>query len=159
MTDIIVHLDNGDAITLTKDTGHEALLNHYKNRLITKLIIALDDINETIYETYSLDEDTLSVFDNLLYYDTIEEVAVSLNDTHDLNCFDYYPFDEDFFKLFYKNKPYEAARDTHFGKVYWEDKYVTFDAYHWLKTANKIPYDNEAQEILQYWIEEKLERR
>lgn len=159
MANIILHLDKGDAITLTKDTNHEELLNHYKNTLITKVDITLDEVKETIYETYSLDEDTLDVFDNLLYYDTIEEVAISLNDTHDLNCFDYYPFDEDFFKLFYKNKPYEAARDTHFGKVYWEDKYVTFDAYHWLKTANKIPYEDEAQEILSYWIEEELERR
>ena len=159
MTEITLYLDNGDAITLTKDSDHEALLNHYENRLITKLTITLDDVNETIYETYSLDEDTLEVFDNLLYYDTIEEVAVNLDDTHDLNCFDYYPFDEEFFKLFYENKPYEAARDTHFGKVYWEGKYVTFDGYHWLKTTNEIPYEDEAQEILSYWIEEELERR
>lgn len=159
MADIILRLDKGNTITLTNETNHEELLEHYKNTLITKVEITLDDIKETIYETYSLDENTLEVFDNLLYYDTIEEVAVSLNDTHGLNCFDYYPFDEDFFKLFYKNKPYEAARDTHFGKVYWEDKYVTFDAYHWLKTANKIPYEDEAQEILSYWIAEELERR
>jgi hypothetical protein len=130
MTEIVLHLDKGDTIALTKDTDHEKLLEHYENTLITKVEITLDDIKETIYETYSLDSDILEIFDNLLYYDTIEEVAVSLNDTHDLNCFDYYPFDEDFFKLFYKNKSYEAARDTHFGKVYWEDKYVTFDGYH-----------------------------
>lgn len=159
MTEIVLHLDKGDAITLTENTDHEELLNRYQNTLITKVEITLDDVKETIYETYSLDEDTLEVFDNLLYYDTIEEVAISLNDTHDLNCLDYYPFDEDFFKLFYKNKPYEAARDTHFGKVYWEDKYVTFDGYHWLKTANEIPYEDEAQEILSYWIAEELERR
>ena len=159
MADIILHLDKGNTITLTNETNHEELLEHYENTLITKVDIILDDVNETIYETYSLDEDTLSVFDNLLYYDTIEEVATNLDDTHDLNCFDYYPFDVDFFKLFYKNKPYEAARDTHFGKVYWEDKYVTFDAYHWLKTANEIPYEDEAQEILSYWIEEEIERR
>lgn len=159
MADIILHLDKGDIITLAKDTNHEELLNHYKNRLITKLTITLDGFTETIYETYALDEDSLGALDNLLYYDKIEEVAVSLNDTHNLNCFNYYPFDEDFFKLFYKNKPYEAARDTHFGKVYWEDKYVTFDAYHWLKTANKIPYEDEAQEILSYWITEEIERR
>lgn len=159
MADIILHLDKGNTITLTNETNHEELLEHYKNTLITKVEITLDDIKETIYETYSLNEDTLEVFDNLLYYDTIEEVAVSLNDTHHLNCFDYYPFDEEFFKLFYDNEPYEAARDTHFGKVYWEDKYVTFDGYHWLKTANEIPYEDEAQEILSYWIEEELERR
>lgn len=159
MTDIILHLDNGDAITLTKKTDHEELLEQYENTLITKVEITIDDIEETLYDTYSLDEDTLDVFDNLLYYDTIEEVAVSLNDTHDLNCFDYFPFDEDFFNLFYENKPLEAARDTHFGKVCWDDKYVTFDGYHWLKTANKIPYEDEAQEILSYWIEEELERR
>ena len=159
MADIILHLDKGDTITLTKDTSHEKLLEHYENTLITKIEIALDNVNETIYETYSLDEDTLEVFDNLLYYDTIEEVAVNLDDTHDLDCFDYYPFDEDFFKLFYKNKSYEAARDTHFGNVNWNDKYVTFDGYHWLKTTNEIPYENEAQEILSYWIEEELERR
>ena len=148
MADIILHLDKGNTITLTNETNHEELLERYENTLITKVEITLDDVNETIYETYSLDENTLDVFDNLLYYDT-----------NNLNCFDYYPFDEDFFKLFYKNKPYEAARDTHFGKVYWEDKYVTFDGYHWLKTANKIPYEDEAQEILSYWITEELERR
>ena len=159
MTEITLYLDNGDAITLTKDSDHEALLNHYKNRLITKLTITLDDVTESIYETHTLDEDTLEVFDNLLHYDTIEEVAVSLKDTHDLNCFDYYLFNEDFFNIFYENEPYEAARDTHFGKVYWEDKYVTFDGYNWLKTPNEIPYEDEAQEILSYWIEEELERR
>lgn len=159
MTEIVLHLDKGATIALTKDTDHEELLEDYENTLITKVEITLDNIKETIYETYSLDEDTLEVFDNLLYYDTIEEVATNLDDTHDLNCFDYYPFDEDFFNLFYENKPYEAARDTHFGKVYWDDKYITFDGYHWLKTANKIPYEDEAQEILSYWIEEELERR
>lgn len=159
MANIILHLDKGNTITLTNETDHEKLLEHYENTLITKVEITLDDIKETIYETYSLDSDILEIFDNLLYYDTIEEVATNLDDTHDLNCFDYYPFDEAFFKLFYKNKPYEAARDTHFGKVYWEDKYVTFDGYHWLKTANEIPYKDEAQEILSYWIEEELERR
>lgn len=159
MADIILHLDKGDTITLTNETNHEELLENYENTLITKVEITLDDVKETIYETYSLDEDTLDVFDNLLYYDTIEEVALSLNDTHDLDCFNYYPFDEDFFHLFYKNKPYEAARDTHFGKVNWNDKYVTFDGYHWLKTTNEIPYEDEAQKILSYWIAEEIERR
>ncbi len=159
MANIILHLDNGDTITLTNKTDHEKLLDQYKNTLITKVEITIGDIKETIYETYSFDEDTLEVFDNLLYYDTIKEVATNLDDTHDLDCFNYYPFDEDFFKLFYENKPYEAARDTHFGKVNWNDKYVTFDGYHWLKTANEIPYEDEAQEILSYWIEEEFERR
>lgn len=159
MADIILHLDNGNTITLTNKTDHEKLLDQYKNTLITKVEITIGGIEETLYNTYSLDEDTLDVFDNLLYYDTIEEVATNLDDTHDLDCFDYYPFNEEFFELFYTDKPYEAARDTHFGKVYWEDKYVTFDGYHWLKTANEIPYEDEAQEILSYWIEEELERR
>lgn len=159
MADIILHLDNGNTITLTNKTDHEKLLDQYKNTLITKVEITIGGIEETLYNTYSLNEDTLDVFDNLLYYDTIEEVATNLDDTHDLDCFDYYPFNEEFFELFYADKPYEAARDTHFGKVYWEDKYVTFDGYHWLKTANEIPYEDEAQEILSYWIEEELERR
>jgi hypothetical protein len=159
MTKIVLHLDKSNKITLTNDTDHEKLLEHCENTLITKVEIILDDVKETIYEIYSLDENTLEVFDNLLHYDTIEEVAVNLNDTHNLNCFNYYPFDEDFFKLFYRDKPYEAARDTHFGKVDWRDKYVIFDGYHWLKTANEIPYKDEAQEILSYWIEEELERR
>lgn len=159
MANIILHLDNGDTITLTNKTDHEKLLDQYENTLITKVEITIGDIKETIYETYSFDEDTLEVFDNLLYYDTIKEVATNLDDTHDLDCFNYYPFDEDFFKLFYENKPYEAARDTHFGKVNWNDKYVTFDGYHWLKTANESPYEDEAQEILSYWIEEEFERR
>ena len=70
MANIILHLDKGDAITLTKDTDHEKLLNRYQNTLITKIDIILDDVNETIYETYSLDEDTLEIFDNLLYIAT-----------------------------------------------------------------------------------------
>ena len=67
MADIILHLDKGNTITLTNDTSHEKLLKDYENTLITKVEITLDDVNETIYETYSLDEDTLEVFDNLLY--------------------------------------------------------------------------------------------
>lgn len=67
MTEIVLHLDKGDAIILTKDTDHEELLENYENTLITKVDIILDDVKETIYDTYSLDEDTLSVFDNLLY--------------------------------------------------------------------------------------------
>ena len=70
MANIILHLDKGNTITLTNDTNHEKLLKDYENTLITKVEITLDDVNETIYETYSLDEDTLEVFDNLLYYDT-----------------------------------------------------------------------------------------
>ena len=101
MANIILHLDNGDTITLTNKTDHEKLLDQYENTLITKVEITIGDIKETIYETYSFDEDTLEVFDNLLYYDTIKEVATNLDDTHDLDCFNYYPFDEDFFKLFY----------------------------------------------------------
>ena len=100
MANIILHLDKGNTITLTNDTNHEELLKRYENTLITKVEITLDDVKETIYETYSLDEDTLDVFDNLLYYDTIEEVATNLDDTHGLECFNYYPFDEDFFNLF-----------------------------------------------------------
>ena len=67
MADIILRLDKGNTITLTNETNHEELLENYENTLITKVDIILDDINETIYETYSLDEDTLEVFDNLLY--------------------------------------------------------------------------------------------
>lgn len=77
MTKIVLHLDKGDTITLAKNTDHEKLLNSYENTLITKIEITLDDVNETIYETYSLDEDTLEIFDNLLYCDTIEEVATN----------------------------------------------------------------------------------
>lgn len=68
MANIILHLDKGDIITLTNDTNHEELLENYENTLVTKVEITLDDVKETIYDTYSLDEDTLSVFDNLLYY-------------------------------------------------------------------------------------------
>jgi hypothetical protein len=68
MANIILHLDKGDTITLTNDTNHEELLNRYENTLVTKVEITLDDVKETIYETYSLDEDILEVFDNLLYY-------------------------------------------------------------------------------------------
>lgn len=70
MADIILHLDKGNTITLTNDTNHEELLENYENTLITKVDIVLDDVNETIYETYSLDEDTLGIFDNLLYIAT-----------------------------------------------------------------------------------------
>lgn len=105
MADIILHLNKGNTITLTNETNHEELLEQYENTLITKVEITLDDVNKTIYETYSLDSDILETFDNLLYYDTIEEVAVNLDDTHDLDCFDYYPFDEDFSSSFIKINP------------------------------------------------------
>lgn len=40
---------------------------------------------------------------------------------------DLFSFDDEFFNVFFKDNPIEAARATHFGKVNWSDEYITFD--------------------------------
>lgn len=154
MNQIIATLENGDTITITPETNQEILLDKFEDTNITQLEVTIGDHKETVYENYTIDFYLLDAFDNLLNCDTIEDVAKDLKDTHDLNCFNYYPFDEEFFQLFYKDDPYEAARAEHFGKTNWTDKYITLNAYGNLESTYKIPYEDEASEIIQYYLEE-----
>lgn len=154
MNQIIATLENGNIITITPKTDQETLLDNFEDYTITQLEITIEDHKETIYKSYTINSYLLNAFDNLLNCATIEDVAKNLKDTHDLNCFNYYPFDEEFFQLFYLNKPYEAARAEHFGKTNWTDKYITLDAYGNLESVYKIPYEDEASEIIQYYLAE-----
>lgn len=50
------------------------------------------------------------------------------------NGTDLFPFDDEFFNLFFEGKPLEAARATHFGEVNWSDEYISFNGYGNLKS-------------------------
>ncbi len=62
---------------------------------------------------------------------------------------------EYFFNTYFSN-PYEAARDTQFGKVNWFDDYIKFDGYGNLKSVPSIDYDDYAGDIIEQWLEEKF---
>jgi hypothetical protein len=61
-----------------------------------------------------------------------------------------YSFDEEFFEIFFSEKPMEAARAASFGTVNWSDEYITFNGYGNLESIrNPMDYIEEA-ELIEY---------
>jgi hypothetical protein len=59
-----------------------------------------------------------------------------------------YSFDDEFFEIFFLNKPMEAARAASFGTINWSDNYITFDGNGNLESIrNPIDYIEETELI------------
>jgi len=66
-----------------------------------------------------------------------------------------YDFDDEFFELFFSNKPMEAARAASFGEVNWSDDYISFDGYGNLKSLSN-PINAIDENSLIEWLIENL---
>lgn len=65
------------------------------------------------------------------------------------------PNDEEFFNLYFENRPLEAVRATYFGKYEWNDDYVWFNAYGNVCSGtyeNELPL-SDAEEMAEWFIE------
>ena len=77
--------------------------------------------------------------------ENVEELARLVNDINSYNgtlehlvVFDN---DEEFFKLFYQDKPLEAVRAALYGRYNYNDEYVKFDGYENLESLNQWEYE------------------
>lgn len=90
-----------------------------------------------------------------------EEVFSLVNEVNwydsSLDFLDYQVNDEEFFNCYFESKPLEAVRATQYGKYNYMDKYVKFNGYGNLESANEYgitqEYKTYSDEIAERVIE------
>ena len=89
---------------------------------------------------------------------SLEDIYNQLDIEYTEDIIDWIPFDDDFWKNYFKDNPYEAARATYFGNIQnWNDDYIRFNGYGNLETTHRIDYDLYDTEILEAWLAQTFE--
>ena len=103
-------------------------------------------------------EDRTETFYKYLYivdtFASLESVYTDLNNIDELDAANYYPNDQEFFDLYFGGNPYKAVLATKSNDYRLNDKFVIFDGNGDLKSADTIPYENEANDIINRHFEE-----
>ena len=136
-----------DAIDFDLDKIESLDLYYDKNKYIRLPFAHLntDDKTETFYKYLYI----IDTFKNL------KDVCDLLTNTDGLGVANYYPNDQEFFNLFFSNDPYRAVYATADNPNYnTNNKFVKFDGNGNLESNNKIPYEDEANEIITRYFEE-----
>lgn len=62
-------------------------------------------------------------------------------------------FDDEFFNIFFADKPMEAARAASFGNLNWSDDYIYFNGYGNLESTSDITSVIDKRELVDYYLE------
>ena len=104
-------------------------------------------------------EDRTETFYKYLYivntFSSLESVYDDLNNIDNLDAANYYPNDQEFFDLYFGNDPYRAVRATASDDYNLRDRFVTFTGNGNLKSADTIPYENDADTIINRYFEQE----
>lgn len=145
LTSVLFDYDEDDEFVIT------TVEINYNNENITisatpteRDIDELEELIETLYELFNYELADL--------YEQLPSVA-----QENLSISEWMPHDEEFYNIYFSEKPADAVRAAIFGKVYWMDDYVRFNGYGNLETASQIPYDDEADTIIREWIYDKTD--
>ena len=143
LTPVLFDYDEDDKFIIT------TIEIDYNNEDITITTTPIDrdkdefeELVETLYELFDYDLAEL--------YDQLPSVA-----QENLSVSEWMPHDEEFYDIYFSEKPADAIRAAIFGKVHWMDDYVRFNGYGNLETTSRIPYDDEAETIIRGWIYDK----
>lgn len=103
-------------------------------------------------------EDRTETFYKYLYivntFSSLESVYTDLNNIDELDAANYYHNDREFFDLYFKNDPYKAVQAAKSNDYRISSKFVTFDGNDNLESADAIPYENDANDIINRYFEE-----
>lgn len=103
-------------------------------------------------------KDRTEAFYKYLYlvdtFDNLEAVYNTLNNIDNLDAANYYPNDQEFFDLYFENDPYRAVQAAASDDYNRYDRFVTFNGYGNLKSADTIPYENDANDIINRYFEQ-----
>lgn len=103
-------------------------------------------------------EDRTEAFYKYLYivdtFSSLENAYTNLNNIDELDAANYYPNDQEFFDLYFEGDPYKAVLAAKSNDYRLNDKFVTFDGYGYLKSADAIPYENDANDIINRYFEQ-----
>lgn len=90
-------------------------------------------------------------------YFTIEELRGMVEEVNswngELDYLDYQENDEEFFNIYFYNKPDEAVRATYYGDYNYMDDYVKFDAYGNLESCSELELEKELENYQEEIIE------
>jgi hypothetical protein len=103
-------------------------------------------------------EDRTETFYKYLYivdtFSSLGSVYNTLNNIDELDAANYHPNDQEFFDLFFRSNPYKAVQVAAFGDYRISSKFVTFDGKGNLESADAIPYENDANDIINRYFEQ-----
>lgn len=78
--------------------------------------------------------------------DELREMVGEVNSlSGELDYLDYQENDEEFFNIYFYNKPDEAVRATYYGDYNYMDDYVRFNAYSNLESCSELEYEKELE--------------
>ena len=104
-------------------------------------------------------EDRTETFYKYLYiidaFSSLESVYNDLNNIDELDAANYYHNDQEFFDLFFGGNPYKAVQAAAFGDYRTSSKFVTFDGNGNLESADTIPYENDANNIINRYFKQE----
>lgn len=103
-------------------------------------------------------EDRTETFYKYLYivdtFSSLGSVYSMLNNIDELDAANYYHNDQEFFDLFFGGNPYKAVQAAAFGDYRISSKFVAFNGNDNLESADTIPYENDANDIINRYFEE-----
>lgn len=157
---LVLNLHNGDKLTfeelndakdldaidfdLDKAESLDLYYNKYNSICLWFNDMSAEDRTETFYK-YLYIVDTFS---------SLRSVYNTLNNIDELDAANYYPNDQEFFDLFFRSNPYKAVQAAAFGDYRISSKFVTFDGNDNLESADAIPYENDANDIINRYFEQ-----
>lgn len=106
--------------------------------------LSTEDKKETFYKY-------LYIVDN---FESLGSLYNDINNQDDLNSSEYYPNDEEFFNIFYMDKPYDLVQAISYGDYKCSDEFVTFNGYGNLKSVYEIPYEDDCAELVSRYFEQ-----
>lgn len=103
-------------------------------------------------------KDRTETFYKYLYiidtFSSLGSVYNTLNNIDELDAANYYPNDQEFFDLYFGGDPYKAVLAATFGDYRTSSKFVTIDGNGNLESADAIPYENDANDIINRYFEQ-----
>ena len=157
---LVLNLHDGDKLTFEE-------LNDAKNLDAIDFDLNKAESLDLYYDKYNSiclwfddlsTEDRTETFYKYLYivdtFSSLESVYTDLNNIDELDAANYYHNDREFFDLYFKNDPYKAVQAATFGDYRISSKFVTFDGNGNLESADTIPYENDANDIINRYFEE-----
>ena len=90
----------------------------------------------------------------LNHVDEIGDIIIEINSIDgSLEYLEYYENDEEFFNMFFPNNPTEAVRSAYYGDYSYCDKYVKFNGYGNLESADDYKLEKEYK----YYIDDIID--
>lgn len=157
---LVLNLHDGDKLTFEE-------LNDAKNLDAIDFDLDKAESLDLYYDKYNSiclwfddlsTEDRTETFYKYLYivdtFSSLESVYTDLNNIDELDAANYYHNDQEFFDLYFKNDPYKAVQAAKSNDYRISSKFVTFDGNGNLESADTIPYENDANDIINRYFEE-----